>query len=143
MCFGLSAASCKTGITMVARVGWLAFPLGLAGSVLMSSLGFMLQTLGLKDGNTVIVCTCAAVSSMATGNLPIFAPLLLPFIPKECNTIKVCCCAMTSPSRFVFLTSSQFSPSPLMVAQSTGKMGLMSSHVCRLKSESVSNLPNA
>lgn len=67
VCFGLSAASCKTGILLVHRVGWTAFPVGLTASVLLSSLGFMLQTLGLKDGNTVIVCTCAAVSSMATG----------------------------------------------------------------------------
>lgn len=67
MCFGLSAACCKTGIQLVAKMGWIAFPTGLMISVLMSSLGFMLQTLGLKDGNTVIVCTCAAVASMATG----------------------------------------------------------------------------
>ena len=75
VCFGLSAASCKTGIMLVGRVGWLAFPVGLAGSILMSSLGFMLQTLGLKDGNTVIVCTCAAVSSMGTGCQPVTLPL--------------------------------------------------------------------
>jgi hypothetical protein len=25
------------------------------------------QTVGLKDGNTVVLCTCAAVSSMVTG----------------------------------------------------------------------------
>lgn len=71
MCFGLSAACCKTGIQLIANLGWLAFPAGLIVSILMSSLGFMLQTLGLKDGNTVIVCTCAAVSSMATGEMPL------------------------------------------------------------------------
>ena len=54
--------------------GWPS-PVGLAGSILMSSLGFMLQTLGLKDGNTVIVCTCAAVSSMGTGCQPATLPL--------------------------------------------------------------------
>ena len=52
---------------LLQQLTWVAFPLGMAASVLLSSLGFMLQTLGLKDGNTVIVCTCAAVSSMATG----------------------------------------------------------------------------
>ena len=67
VCFGLSAACCKTGIQLISNLGWLAFPAGLIVSVLVSSLGFMLQTLGLKEGNTVIVCTCAAVSSMATG----------------------------------------------------------------------------
>ncbi len=36
-------------------------------SIVFSSLGFMLQTLGFKDGHSVIVCTCAAVSSMVTG----------------------------------------------------------------------------
>lgn len=58
---------------MISNLGWLAFPAGLIVSVLVSSLGFMLQTLGLKEGNTVIVCTCAAVSSMATGQS--FEPL--------------------------------------------------------------------
>jgi len=28
------------------------------------------QTVGLKDGNTVVLCTCAAVSSMVTGLQP-------------------------------------------------------------------------
>ena len=67
VCFGLSAACCKTGLQLISKVGWLSFPVGLAASILMSSLGFMLQTLGLKDGNTIVVCTCAAVASMATG----------------------------------------------------------------------------
>lgn len=49
------------------QIGWIGIPLGLLCSALLSSLGFMLQTLGLKDGNTVAVCTCAAVASMSTG----------------------------------------------------------------------------
>ena len=45
--------------------GWV--PTGLAGSVALSSSGFVLQTCGLKEGSTVVVCTCAAVSSMVMG----------------------------------------------------------------------------
>jgi len=41
-------------------------------SITFSSLGFMLQTLGFKDGHSVIVCTCAAVSSMVTGELALY-----------------------------------------------------------------------
>ena len=66
-CFGISAASCKAGINLMSQIGWIGLPLGLICSAMLSSLGFMLQTLGLKDGNTVAVCTCAAVASMGTG----------------------------------------------------------------------------
>lgn len=66
-CFGMSAAACRTGFLLAARASWTAAPMGLAASVGLSSAGFALQTLGFKDGNTVVVCTCAAVSSMVTG----------------------------------------------------------------------------
>ena len=66
-CFGLSAACCRTGFLLAGRLSWLAAPAGLGMSIIFSSLGFMLQTLGFKDGHSVIVCTCAAVSSMVTG----------------------------------------------------------------------------
>ena len=66
-CFGLSAACCRTGFLLAGRLSWLAAPAGLGMSITFSSLGFMLQTLGFKDGHSVIVCTCAAVSSMVTG----------------------------------------------------------------------------
>eukprot|EP00887_Chlorella_sp_A99_P002410 scaffold10.g2410.t1 len=62
-CFGLSAASCRIGFLL----GRLWVLVGLAGSVGLSSSGFLLQTRGLKDGSTVVVCTCAAVSSMVMG----------------------------------------------------------------------------
>ncbi|KAK9916037.1 hypothetical protein WJX75_007653 [Coccomyxa subellipsoidea] len=68
-CFGMSAAACRTGFLLAARVSWTAAPAGLCTSVALSSAGFALQTLGFKDGNTVVVCTCAAVSSMLTGVL--------------------------------------------------------------------------
>ena len=63
----MSAAACRTGFLLAARVSWTAAPAGLAASICLSSAGFALQTLGFKDGNTVVVCTCAAVSSMLTG----------------------------------------------------------------------------
>lgn len=66
-CFGMSAAACRTGFLLAARVSWTAAPAGLCASIALSSAGFALQTLGFKDGNTVVVCTCAAVSSMLTG----------------------------------------------------------------------------
>ncbi|KAK9836309.1 hypothetical protein WJX81_004242 [Elliptochloris bilobata] len=68
-CFGLSAAACRTGFLLAARSSWLAAPAGLGASAAFTSAGFMLQTVGLKDGNTVVLCTCAAVSSMVTGVL--------------------------------------------------------------------------
>lgn len=67
-CFGLSAAACRTGFLLAEGAGsplWIA--LGIAFSALLTSSGFVIQTRGLKDGNTVIVCTCAAVSSMVSG----------------------------------------------------------------------------
>jgi len=64
--FGMSAACCRTGF-MLAGTHFLAAPMGLAASVGLTSLGFALQTRGLKDGNTVVVCTCAAVAAMITG----------------------------------------------------------------------------
>ena len=67
-CFGLSAAACRTGFLLAEGAGsplWIA--LGIAFSASLTSSGFVIQTRGLKDGNTVIVCTCAAVSSMVSG----------------------------------------------------------------------------
>ena len=75
---------------MISNLGWLAFPAGLVISVLVSSLGFMLQTLGLKEGNTVIVCTSAAVSSMATG---------------ETSSLPQCSCRASAFSEMLVLTS--------------------------------------
>ena len=69
MCFGLSGTSCRVGFVAASSTTVLAAPLGLAGSLLLSSLGFVLQTVGLKDGHTLIVCTCAAVASISTGAL--------------------------------------------------------------------------
>jgi uncharacterized membrane protein len=65
-CFGLSAACCRTGFIMAAR-RWTWAPFGLGASVALSGTGFVLQTCGLKEGSTVVVCTCVAVTSMATG----------------------------------------------------------------------------
>ena len=67
ICFGLSGTACRVGFVAAASVTLLAAPLGLACSILLSSLGFVLQTVGLKDGHTLIVCTCAAVASISTG----------------------------------------------------------------------------
>lgn len=65
-CFGLSAACCRTGFLLAAK--WrCAAVLGLAVSLGFSSGGFALQTLGLKDGATVVVCTAAAVGAMLSG----------------------------------------------------------------------------
>ncbi|GAB4814143.1 hypothetical protein N2152v2_001189 [Parachlorella kessleri] len=65
-CFGLSAASCRTGF-LLAPQHRLWPLLGLGGSVSLSGYGFVLQTMGLKEGNTVVVCTLAAVSAMVSG----------------------------------------------------------------------------
>ncbi|KAG1662845.1 hypothetical protein FOA52_010636 [Chlamydomonas sp. UWO 241] len=68
-CFGLSAAACRTGFILGAKLSFLCVPLGLGSSVVLTSSGFVLQTRGLKAGNTIIVCTMAAVSSMVSGVL--------------------------------------------------------------------------
>ena len=65
-CFGLSAACCRTGFLMASR-RWTWIPFGLTASIVLSGTGFVLQTCGLKEGSTVIVCTCVAVTSMVTG----------------------------------------------------------------------------
>jgi hypothetical protein len=49
------------------RWTWAFF--GLLSSVSLSTSGFVLQTKGLKEGSTVVVCTCVAVSSMVLGVL--------------------------------------------------------------------------
>ncbi|KAK9868206.1 hypothetical protein WJX84_006682 [Apatococcus fuscideae] len=66
-CFGLSAAACRTGFLLGSQVSVLYIPVGVLAGAGLTSTGLMLQTCGLKDGNTVVVCTCAAVSSMVTG----------------------------------------------------------------------------
>eukprot|EP00798_Chlamydomonas_sp_ICE-L_P031634 gene31634-6828_t len=68
-CFGYSAAACRTGFILANKVSVLCAPLGLGASVMLTTTGFVLQTRGLKSGNTVVVCTMAAVSSMVSGVL--------------------------------------------------------------------------
>ncbi len=66
-CFGLSAAASRTGFMLASRSSGLWTPAGILCSVALSAAGVLTQTRGLKDGNSVVVCTCAAVSSMASG----------------------------------------------------------------------------
>eukprot|EP00891_Asterochloris_glomerata_P007554 jgi/Astpho2/7554/Aster-02461 len=68
-CFGLSAAASRTGFMLASRGSGLWTPAGILCSVALSAAGVLTQTRGLKDGNSVVVCTCAAVSSMASGVL--------------------------------------------------------------------------
>lgn len=68
-CFGLSAAVSRTGFLLASTLGWMWAILGLSMSVALSTTGFVLQTKGLKDGSTVVVCTCVAVTSMVAGVL--------------------------------------------------------------------------
>ncbi|GLI64266.1 hypothetical protein VaNZ11_007481 [Volvox africanus] len=68
-CFGFSAAACRTGFILAVKLSVVWIPLGLAASVGLTSSGFLLQTRGLKAGNTVVVCVAAATSSMICGVL--------------------------------------------------------------------------
>lgn len=66
-CFGLSASVIRTGFLMATYKRWTWAPLGIICGIGLSSTGFVLQTCGLKEGSTVVVCTCAAVTAMVVG----------------------------------------------------------------------------
>ena len=64
--FSLSASACKVGF-LLAKRGFHPFLCCLAGlgaSVALTGFGLVCQTKGLKDGNSVIVCTCGNVAQM-------------------------------------------------------------------------------
>ena len=64
--FSLSASACKAGF-LLSRRGHHPFLCALAGvsaSVALTGAGLVCQTKGLKDGNSVIVCTCGNVAQM-------------------------------------------------------------------------------
>ncbi len=67
----------RAGFILARRLSWVWAPVGLAGSVMLTSSGFVLQTRGFKAGNTVVVCTMAAVASMISGEFTSDRPLLL------------------------------------------------------------------
>ena len=65
--FSLSAIACKIGFIFGSRSGsWLAMALGAAASFALTGAGLVCQTRGLKDGNSVVVCTCGNVAQMVT-----------------------------------------------------------------------------
>jgi len=64
--FSLSASACKVGF-LLSRRGHhpsLCALAGLGASVALTGAGLVCQTKGLKDGNSVIVCTCGNVAQM-------------------------------------------------------------------------------
>ena len=94
-CFGLSAAACRTGFVLSEGAGsavWIV--IGIAFSAILTSSGFVIQTRGLKDGNTVVVCTCAAVSSMVSGR---------PFLETPCLSQKLASSTLQSRAVPIYL----------------------------------------
>ena len=69
--FSLSATSVKIGFLAGAATGSrLVFPLvGALASVGLTAVGLVCQTRGLKDGNSVVVCTCGNVAQMVSSAL--------------------------------------------------------------------------
>lgn len=57
VCFGLSACSTRSGMKLAQEGSGLAGLLGVAGSVALTSTGFVAQTRGLKDGRALSVVT--------------------------------------------------------------------------------------
>ena len=64
--FSLSALACKLGFILGGRMSFMFVLLGLGASVGLTAFGLVCQTRGLKDGNSVVVCTCGNVAQMIT-----------------------------------------------------------------------------
>jgi uncharacterized membrane protein len=65
--FSLSALAVKIGFTLRANRGSTTYlVVGLAASGALTARGLICQTKGLKDGNSVVVCTCGNVAQMIT-----------------------------------------------------------------------------
>jgi hypothetical protein len=65
-CFSLSALACKIGFILGSQYNRLFILLGVACSAGLTGSGLVFQTRGLKDGNSVVVCTCGNVAQMVT-----------------------------------------------------------------------------
>mmetsp|Transcript_21576 Transcript_21576/g.50306 ORF Transcript_21576/g.50306 Transcript_21576/m.50306 type:complete len:247 (+) Transcript_21576:394-1134(+) len=68
--FGLSAAASRCALLLSMQFAQpILIPVGIGCSVLLTSAGFFMQARGLKDGRAVVVCTYAAISTLASGVL--------------------------------------------------------------------------
>ena len=66
-CFSLSALACKIGFILGAQYHTrLLILVGIGASAGLTGAGLVCQTRGLKDGNSVVVCTCGNVAQMVT-----------------------------------------------------------------------------
>lgn len=64
-----AAAAAVAGFQLSRSLGWIFVPLGVAGSLCLTSSGFVLQTRGFKHGSALVVCTAAAAASILAGTL--------------------------------------------------------------------------
>lgn len=87
----------RTGFMLAEQLSWLMAPVGFCLAAGLTSCGFLLQTHGLKMGNTVPVCVCTTAAAMVSGTsgpeLTKIGKDVLLLLFLHCIQYGVCACA--------------------------------------------------